>query len=484
MNRDLDPLRLLVSRALLPVLWLHVPFATIVAWWRGNDPAWIAAIASITALIASAAVYAAPRAKSTRLTISVALIAEVSVLVAACDGSAWQPDIHMYYFGMMAVLAAYCDRDAILCAAVTTSLHHLVLNYLAPALVFPGGQDFARVALHASLVLLEAGALMWLAQRIVSLFAAASRALEAAEAAALAAQNAEGKAAESQARAQRAATLDVIVGDFEQKLNALLGFVTTSSQELDSTAEAMMGSAMRTGDQANAVSAAAAAASVGLQSAAAAAADLAESISEITRQVEQCEQMARKAVADASRSDELVRTLAESSRQVGQVVGLIANIAGQTNLLALNATIEAARAGEAGRGFAVVAAEVKGLSAQTALATERIGSQITQMQAANREAVGSISAIGTTIKELGTFAAAINEAVAKQNAATAGIAESVRQAATAAEDVKLNIKGVSDATGETGSAGGQLVIAAVGLSQHTLEMSGEVVRFAASVRAA
>ncbi len=484
MMANLDRLRLQVNRALIPILWLHVPFATFIAWWQGNHPVWIAASASVFALIATGVLLAAPRAKATRLTISVALIAEVSVLLAACDGGAWQVDIHMYYFGMMAILAAYCDRDAILCAAATTSLHHLILNFIAPDLVFPAGGHLARVALHASLVLLESGALMWLAQRLVALFKSASQAIAAAETANAAAGESDRRATEAAIRAERAAKLDALVGSFELRLHALLGFVTESSRELDRTAEAMMGSALQTGEQAATVGAAAEAAANDLHSAAGAASALADSINEITRQVEQSETMARQAVADTTRSDRLVRDLAATSQQVGEVVGLIADIARRTNLLALNATIEAARAGEAGRGFAVVAAEVKGLSAQTAQATERIGRQIAQIQGATREAVAAISAIGSRIAELGQIAAAIAAAVAQQNTATAGIAESVRRAATAAQDVRHTIESVSAGTGETGAAGGQLVIAAMGLSQQTLEMSGEVESFAAAVRVA
>ena len=55
----------------------------------------------------------------------------------------------------------------------------------------------------------------------------------------------------------------------------------------------------------------------------------------------------------------MIHSLSASAARVGEVVRLIADIAGQTNLLALNATIEAARAGDAGKGFAVVAGEVK-----------------------------------------------------------------------------------------------------------------------------
>jgi len=153
--------------------------------------------------------------------------------------------------------------------------------------------------------------------------------------------------------------------------------------------------------------------------------------------------MARDAVDEDDKANELVTGLSAVSNEIESVVTLINDIANQTNLLALNATIEAARAGEAGKGFAVVAAEVKNLATQTANATGEINEQVSQIQTATRMAADSIIAIGCKVTAFNETSSAIAAAIEEQGAATQEIARNVQEASAGVADVSTSIVDVS-----------------------------------------
>jgi methyl-accepting chemotaxis protein len=291
------------------------------------------------------------------------------------------------------------------------------------------------------------------------------------------------RAAEEAAAAARKRTMLELADGFERAVGGIVGLVSSSATELQATAQTMTASATETASQSTTVAAAAEQAAANVQTVAAAE-ELGSSVQEIGRQVLGSANLAQAAVGEADETQHLVQALSQAAARIGDMVGLISNIAGQTNLLALNATIEAARAGDAGRGFAVVASEVKELAAQTAKATEEISQQIGQIQGVTGQAVSAIEGITGRIREIDSVATSIAAAVEEQGAATQEIVRNVAQAATGTNEVTTNITGVAQASEQTGSAASQVLDAAGELSRQSEHLGAEVSRFLTTVRAA
>lgn len=271
--------------------------------------------------------------------------------------------------------------------------------------------------------------------------------------------------------------------DFGTSMDGVSQTLAQAAAELGTDAKTMAGAADETSHQATAVAAASEQASVNVQTVASAAEELSASIAEISRQVVQSTEITHLAVAEANRTTEHIRSLADAGQRIGDVLKLISDIASQTNLLALNATIEAARAGEAGKGFAVVASEVKGLANQTASATDEISAKIAEMQAATTQSVQAVENITQTIGRINEISTGIASAVEEQGAATQEIARNVQEASSGTAQVSSNIAGITVAARKTGASASEVNDASLRIGGEVETLRSEVAKFLDGIKA-
>lgn len=198
-----------------------------------------------------------------------------------------------------------------------------------------------------------------------------------------------------------------------------------------------------------------------LEETSAAMEEMTVAVTQNTENAVRSDALARQARETAEQGGDVVRQamlamsdIQDSSNRIGEIIGVIDEIAFQTNLLALNAAVEAARAGEQGRGFGVVADEVRRLAGRSAEAAKQIKSLITESNAkvaegvtlvddsgaalqkivdAVREVNDIISDISTASQEQSTGLGEVNRAVQEMDQMTQQNAALVEEAAAASE---------------------------------------------------
>lgn len=289
---------------------------------------------------------------------------------------------------------------------------------------------------------------------------------------------------ENQSREERVVRLDNLIAGFESTVSDALNQLDRANGELAQTSQSMEHAADDVANQSSEAAGAVRNAAENVTSAAHSAEELAASISEIADQANQSTEVAQRAVKSASSTVETMQELSGAADRIGEVMGLIRDIANQTNLLALNATIEAARAGEAGKGFAVVAAEVKQLADQTSRATEDIAAQIEAIQGSSSQAVHAIEDVNKIISDMEGLASAVASAVQQQDVAVQAISENVSNASARSEEGVSRMEAVGSAAEMARSNGTEVEQLAESLSNQGTLIRQEVADFLAGVRQA
>jgi methyl-accepting chemotaxis protein len=214
-----------------------------------------------------------------------------------------------------------------------------------------------------------------------------------------------------------------------------------------------------------------------LEETAAALDEITAAVQNSTARAEEAKRMVSEARAGAAKSSEVVRNaidamgrIEHSSSKIGEIIGVIDDIAFQTNLLALNAGVEAARAGEAGKGFAVVAQEVRELAQRSANAAKEIK---TLINASTTE----VSAGVNLVEETGSSLADIERRVNDINERIVAIATAAQEQAVGLREINTAVNQMDQMTQQNAAMVEETSAASQTLAQESGQLAGRIAHF-------
>ncbi|GAB4363914.1 MAG: methyl-accepting chemotaxis protein [Oricola sp.] len=465
----LSVLRRRASVLVISLLWITAGLIAARALWGSEaNLAVMIGGAVLLAGMATATWMTDRTGPATRMATGAAQAGLVALLVYGFTGSPLQIDIHMYFFAALAITAAWIDWRPIVAFTGVTAVHHLVLYVVLPAAVFPGEATLSRVALHAVILVVEAGILWQMAHRMANAFAETERALEEAQQSRDAAGQShkeaeEARAATEQERAERAraeaaeaerirSVVDRLAtslkalaegdltaqittpfpGDLDRlrvDFNTSLAMLSATLHEVNNNVATIRSHAGELDASANDLSRRTEQQAAALEETSASLEQMASTVSETSRKARDVAGKSDEARQTTDRSSAVVRDAVEAmsriesvSGEISSIISVIDEIAFQTNLLALNAGVEAARAGEAGSGFAVVAQEVRELAQRSASAAKEITGLINKSTMEVASGVDLVRAAGDALESIAGYVGEINSAI--QGIATASQQES------------------------------------------------------------
>ena len=273
-------------------------------------------------------------------------------------------------------------------------------------------------------------------------------------------------------------------GRFQGAFAELQTNVNATMVTLRSTMQNVRGAASTIKDSSSELSSAANDLSKRTEQQAAALEETAAALDEITATVRtsasranEARDMVRETKNSAGKSGEIVRNavsamgrIEDSSAKIGQIIGVIDEIAFQTNLLALNAGVEAARAGEAGRGFAVVAQEVRELAQRSANAAKEIKTLISASAAEVGGGVALVRATGDALVEIEKLVLQVNDHVES-------IATAAREQSTALAEINTSVNHMDQMTQKNAAMVEETTASSETLAEESRQLQTLLARF-------